>query len=182
MDPQRWGVDTGYHDLWGNWHEAPESTLQAISAAMNAEGDAPPPAPVIFVRRGESKSLGAPADLRLEDGGQLTVEDRLPPDLPIGYHEVVVGDGPPRRLIVTPGRCYLPHAVRERGWAVGLYALRSRSSWGFGDLRDLRRLAECRRAWVRGWCLSTPCMAPTPIPRSRVHTLPEVAAGGIRFT
>jgi 4-alpha-glucanotransferase len=39
-------------------------------------------------------------------------------------------------------RCYLPGGLRTWGWAVQLYALRSRASWGMGDLTDLRTLVS----------------------------------------
>src|SRR5215467_3690866 len=42
-------------------------------------------------------------------------------------------------------RCW-PPPEREWGWAVQLYAARSRESWGVGDLADLRRLGR----WARG--------------------------------
>ena len=164
MNPHAWGVDTGYHDLWGNWHDAPRSTLEAISAAMNAGEHEPPPTPVVFVRQGEAASFGAPSELRLEDGSDLKVEDRLPPDLPLGYHAIITGDGPARRLIVTPGRCYLPEGLREWGWAASVYALRSRSSWGFGDLHDLRRLSEWSSEQGAGFVLINPLHATDPHP------------------
>jgi 4-alpha-glucanotransferase len=164
MNPDAWGIDTGYHDMWGDWHEAPASTLDAIFAAMNAEGDAPPPSPAIFARRGEATSFGAPSEVRLEDGSHLRLEDRLPPDIPCGYHEIAIGDGPARRLIVSPGRCYLPDGLREWGWAASVYALRSRSSWGFGDLRDLRRLAEWSAEQGAGMVLINPLHATDPHP------------------
>src|SRR6266498_1934687 len=44
-----------------------------------------------------------------------------------------------------PEACHLPDRLagggRARGWAAQLYALRSRRSWGIGDLGDLARLA-----------------------------------------
>src|SRR5918996_769347 len=164
MYPQAWGVDTGYHDLWGNWHEAPASTLEAVFTAMDADGPAPPPSPVVFARQGEDKSFGAPSEVRLEEGGHLKFEDRLPPDLPIGYHDVITGDGPARRLIVSPGRCWLPEGLREWGWAVSVYALRSHSSWGFGDLGDLRRLADWAAGLGAGMVLINPLHATDPNP------------------
>jgi 4-alpha-glucanotransferase len=164
VDPHVWGIDTGYHDLWGNWHEAPASTLDAISETMQAEQGLPPPSPVVFVRRGETASLGAPGEIHLEDGGFVPVGDRLPPDLPYGYHRIVVGDGPARRLIVTPGRCYLPDGLREWGWAASAYALRSHTSWGMGDLGDLRRLAEWSARRGAGMLLINPLHAADPHP------------------
>ncbi len=71
----------------------------------------------------------------------------LPPELPLGYHRlaVEVDRGPVRReeglLIVAPPSCpdlaALPPAW---GWMIQLYALRSRHSWGIGDLGDLAEL------------------------------------------
>ena len=164
MDPHAWGVDTGYHDLWGNWHEAPGETLEAVAAAMDAGPGGPPPSPVTLIRQGEPASFGAPGEVRLEDGTHLTFDDRLPGDLPLGYHEVVIGDGPARRLIVTPGRCYLPAGLREWGWAASVYALRSSSSWGFGDLSDLRRLTEWSSELGAGMVLINPLHATDPYP------------------
>jgi hypothetical protein len=46
-------------------------------------------------------------------GTTVTVDGRLPADFPIGYHQVTVG-GHIRRLIVSPGRCWLPE-----GWRAG---------------------------------------------------------------
>jgi 4-alpha-glucanotransferase len=56
-------------------------------------------------------------------------------------------DRPPRaRVRVSiPGKCQ-PPPDRGWGWAVQVYAARSRESWGIGDLADLRRLGS----WARG--------------------------------
>src|SRR3712207_5304565 len=68
------------------------------------------------------------------------------PAPPLGYHRLFrEDDGHGVRLIVSPGRCHLPPDLRTWGWAVQLYAARSRASWGIGDLRDLGELA----AWTR---------------------------------
>ena len=69
---------------------------------------------------------------------------KLPLDFPYGYHRLSLRDGGMRLLVVSPGHCH-PPPPRAWGWAVQLYALRSRQSWGIGDLGDLRRLA----AWSR---------------------------------
>ena len=88
-------------------------------------------------------AIAGPAELRLEDGTSLGVDRGWPPDLPLGYHEILPLDGGrPTRLIVAPSRCHMPEGLRTWGWAVQLYALRSRESWGMGDLGDLGRLAE----------------------------------------
>jgi 4-alpha-glucanotransferase len=68
------------------------------------------------------------------------------------------------REAAAPVSCYLPRDLRAWGWSVQLYALRSRASWGIGDLGDLRRLA----AWSRqtsdaGMVLVNPLHAPLPL-------------------
>ena len=39
--PDRWGIATGYHDVTGNWRQAPPSTIEAILDAMGAGEDDP---------------------------------------------------------------------------------------------------------------------------------------------
>jgi 4-alpha-glucanotransferase len=113
---------------------------------------------------------GAPADvwLQLEDGtvrgGLQQVENFTPPfdldgrwvgeatfalpsDLPLGYHRVCLRSGDSQTstaLIVTPDWLGLPERLGARrawGLAAQLYSVRSRSSWGVGDLTDLTDLA-----------------------------------------
>ena len=143
-----WGIDSGYWDAVGQWRDAPQSTLEAIRVAMDGEEgrDEPPPGPPVwFVRAGRVEFLRSPANVTLEDGSVLRGIEALPPDLPPGYHDLAPLDGGPvTRLVVSPGRCHLPHELHAWGWAVQLYAARSRSSWGMGDLADLRRLS----AWA----------------------------------
>ena len=68
-------------------------------------------------------------------------------DLPLGYHTVRAesADGPAEStLIVTPRFLGLPERLGERrswGFATQLYSVRSRRSWGVGDLVDLTDLA-----------------------------------------
>jgi 4-alpha-glucanotransferase len=38
---KRWGVEPGYHDIFGTWHAVPESTLRKIIAALSRGRDAP---------------------------------------------------------------------------------------------------------------------------------------------
>lgn len=86
----------------------------------------------------------------VEVDGVLTGEAtfRLPVDLPLGWHRLLVEAGERRAsgvLVVVPDRLALPPALRDRvaGWSVQLYAARSSRSWGIGDLGDLR--------WLAGW-------------------------------
>lgn len=71
----------------------------------------------------------------------------LPADLPPGYHRVhlrVDHDQANAALIIAPRRLGLPERLGARrawGLAVQLYSVRSRQSWGVGDLTDLTDLA-----------------------------------------
>src|SRR5437868_3161196 len=85
-----------------------------------------------FVRAGST--LGR--EVHLEDGGVLAAGRPVP----AGYHRL--GD---RLLVASPRICRLPER-RQWGFAVQLYATRSRQSWGIGDFADLRRLAR----WSHG--------------------------------
>ena len=165
MSPDAWGIDDWYRDVRGVWHETPLPTRAALLAAMgvNASAPAAPPAPVRVVRAGDAASVGGPAEVRLEDGAVLRVDQRLPPDLPPGYHELrALATGVATRLIVSPGPCYVPDELRTWGWAVQLYAARSTASWGIGDLADLRRLARWSAELGAGVLLLSPLHAVSP--------------------
>jgi 4-alpha-glucanotransferase len=158
-----WGIADGYHDAFGEWRVPSPTTREALRRAMRAEGEAPPPAPLIVRHAGERIEIPERARLVLEDGGELDVDGALPADVPPGYHELhPVDDGPPIRVIVSPGRCVVP-GHRTWGWAAQLYAARSSDSWGIGDLADLRRLGR----WAAGLGASTvlinPLAAPLPL-------------------
>jgi 4-alpha-glucanotransferase len=158
-----WGIADGYHNAFGEWRVPSAATREALLRAMAAEGDAPPPAPVLVRQAGERIDIPARARLVLEDGTALEFDGALPADIPPGYHELRPGDdGPPIRVIVSPGRCPVPER-RSWGWAAQLYAVRSAESWGIGDLADLRRLGR----WAAGLGASTilinPLSAPLPL-------------------
>jgi 4-alpha-glucanotransferase len=160
-----WGVDAGYWDTSGRWHDTPEPSMRAIAEAVGVDGPVPPLGPPMwFVRAGRLEYLQGACDLVLEDGTELPSTDVLPPDVPIGYHRLVPLDGGPvTQLVVTPGRCHLPPALRTWGWAVQLYAARSRASWGIGDLADLRRIAEWSASRGAGVLAVSPLHAPAPV-------------------
>ncbi|HUS61280.1 MAG TPA: 4-alpha-glucanotransferase, partial [Acidimicrobiales bacterium] len=82
----------------------------------------------------------------------------LPRDIGIGYHHLR-GRDDQVSLIVSPGRCHLPANLRTWGWAAQLYATRSRSSWGIGDLGDLRTLNRWACSQGAGMTLVNPLHA-----------------------
>ncbi len=71
----------------------------------------------------------------------------LPDDLPLGYHRVHLRSGDDEAdaaVIVTPAWLGVPDRLGARrtwGLATQLYSVRSRQSWGVGDLTDLADLA-----------------------------------------
>ena len=82
---------------------------------------------------------------------------------------------------MTPHACYLPDDFRAWGWAIQLYAARSRRSWGIGDLADLRTLNRWAKGQGARLALINPLSAPMPLlpqqpspyfPSSRVFRSP----------
>ncbi len=163
-----WGVDLTYKDAFGKWHETPPETLEAIGAALGADtGTVAPPEDdsLIITRCREQRELPGPATICLESGEELPVEGRLPADLPSGYHTLHFENrAEPVRLIVSPCQCWLPEHLRTWGFAIQLYATRSRESWGIGDLADLDTLARWSASDLNaGMMLLNPLSAATPI-------------------
>jgi len=165
-----WGIDDGYWDVSGEWHATSPDTVAALREAMGAADAADmPPADSTAVRvvhAGQAEPLLGPCELALEDGSEMRVEGGLPPDLPIGYHELRPLDGgPTTRLIVTPGRCHLPGELRTWLLTVQLPGCRSAGSWGIGDLVDLRSIGAWAAERGAGMLGVNPLHAPQPVGR-----------------
>ena len=147
--PDAWGIVPAFEDADGRWQETSPATRDALVEAMGGDprADGPPASDAVLVlQAGVGHELEAPATLVAEDGTRREVGRTVPPDLPLGYHELrVAGREPATRLIVSPGTCHLPDGLRWWGVAVQLYAAWSRGSEGIGDLADLRLLAEVLR-------------------------------------
>src|SRR5262245_37355630 len=100
MATDDWGIDDGYFDVGGHWHDTPPATRAALREAMGGAGDGggdgpPPGRPLWIVRQGAAEPLLGPCELRLEDGTEVRAEGALPPDLPAGYHDLDPLDGGP---------------------------------------------------------------------------------------
>jgi 4-alpha-glucanotransferase len=167
IDPRAVVMDT-YVDAWGVRRSVPPRVRDAVLAAMGLDPATPPRSgsvePVRLGRPGQAMTPAA--DLVLEDGSRLGRVDRLPRDLPVGYHHLR-RDGEDQLLLVAPARCHLPTGMRAWGWAAQLYAVRSRRSWGIGDLGDLRRLAD----WSAG--LGAAAILVNPLGAANPGPLPE---------
>ncbi|MBV9157624.1 MAG: 4-alpha-glucanotransferase [Acidobacteriaceae bacterium] len=104
--------------------------------------DAPPEPPLLITAAGSRRKLPGRFEVELEDRTRVQPSGNLWRDLPLGYHTLRNFDsGEETRLIIAPKRCHLPEELRAWGWTIQLYALRSQSSWGMGDLEDLRRVS-----------------------------------------
>jgi 4-alpha-glucanotransferase len=163
-------MDASTVDAWGIQHEwvdadGQERRVAADTVARLREVVGSPPddlerrAPVV-TRPGRDLGTG-PVRVTCEDGTERVVAGRLPEDFPLGYHRMRTGDGPERRLIVSPGRCWSPERP-SWGVAVQLYAARSAASWGIGDLGDLRTLRSWTEQAGGGFLLVNPLHAVAP--------------------
>jgi 4-alpha-glucanotransferase len=159
-------IQTHYVDALGERREPPPEAVHAIRDALGAATS--DRSTVMVVTEGDAPALGR-AEVRLEDGTTLAIDGQLPADTPAGYHEIVRADGTAARLIVAPPTCFLPDSLQIWGWAIQLYAARSRRSWGIGDLADLRRLGRWAAKDGAGIALINPLAAVTP-------TLPQQAS------
>jgi 4-alpha-glucanotransferase len=164
MTTDAWGITDGFHDISGVWHATSAESRALIREAMGE----PPPASgagVRVVREAEPIDLEGEIELTLEDGSVLRTAERLPADLPLGYHRWRrIHDDHDAPLIVAPRRCHLPEGTKIWGWAAQLYAARSTESWGIGDLADLRRLARWSASLGARMLLINPLSAPTLVP------------------
>lgn len=108
----------------------------------------------------------APYDLDGRWVGEASFE--LPPDLPLGYHELHLALGAEdvgTAVIVTPASLAPPGSGRSWGLAVQLYSVRSQRSWGIGDLTDMTDLAVWSAAERgAGFLLVNPLHAAAPAP------------------
>ena len=152
-----WGVADGYYGVDGRWRYTPVATRDALRAAI---GDPTSTPPMLFVAAGDTRPLDGRHHLHLEDGSDVGEVDALPPDIPIGYHQLTALDGGlATMLVVAPAQC-LP---APRGWGVAaqIYSLWRPDAWGIGDLADVRSLAAAVAERGGNSLLLSPLHAPT---------------------
>lgn len=121
----------------------------------------------------------AHAPERLVDGRRYVQQLVSLGELPLGYHELMVTAGGRTDscvLIVAPARIPWPKDTgRVAGWMLQLYAVRSRRSWGIGDITDLADLVGWSgRDLGLGAVLVNPLHAAAPvIPMQRSPYFPS---------
>lgn len=179
------GIATSFTDAAGRRYVVSEATLEAVLEAMGPAPATTAWPPVVVTRTGRQVTWrppeGEPATLVLETGQERPLPAELPGDLPPGWHRVQGRTGA-TTLVVAPGRCHLPAELegggRAWGWAAQLYAVRSRASWGIGDLGDLAGLLAATAPLGAGFALLNPLHAAMPTepspynPSSRVFRNP----------
>ncbi|WP_240643917.1 4-alpha-glucanotransferase [Antribacter gilvus] len=138
--------DSGVH-AWVELELADHASLPASATPWRVT----PTGPSFGHAERERRDL-APADGEAESRtiGTRTLERTVftvPADLPLGWHTMHArcdAFAVSTTLVVTPERLELPAGLAERqawGFLVQLYSVRSRDSWGLGDLADLADLA-----------------------------------------
>ncbi|MCK1066931.1 4-alpha-glucanotransferase [Pluralibacter gergoviae] len=154
------GISPSYINAHGKPQSISADTTRRLLEAMHRESAAAGPVPNVQVFiRGKTMTLPVAGSgdyrwmLTTEEGGQHQGNIAggkalaLPKRLPEGYHTLTLTRDGERwhcRVIVAPGRCYEPQALKQgdRLWGscVQLYTLRSENNWGIGDFGDLRAM------------------------------------------
>jgi 4-alpha-glucanotransferase len=155
-----WGIDASWLDALDKEHEVAQETIDRLREVIGRPpADLEDRAPIV-ARPGDALEVDD-AEVVCEDGEIRSIDGELPDDFPLGYHWLQTPEGRRRRLVVSPGRCWLPDD-RRWGWAVQLYAARSRESWGIGDLADLRAVRRMAADQGAGFVLINPLHAVAP--------------------
>lgn len=161
-----WGVQTSYEDFRKQPVEVDPDAVTAVLDILGADDEGPPPPGAIVVAQGDPLDLGSFDEIVTEEGSSLRAEGLDSSDLPLGYHRAVGSGGRDKSLIVSPGGCVLPPDGRW-GWALQLYSLRSRSSWGMGDLGDLGRFGRWSAGAGAEAIMVNPLHAVLPVERQQ---------------
>ena len=102
-----WGIDASWLDALDEEHQVAQATIERLREVIGTPpADLDDRAPIV-ARPGDALEIDE-AQVVCEDGEVRTVDGELPGDFPLGYHWLQSAGGHRRRLIVSPGRCWLP--------------------------------------------------------------------------
>ncbi len=148
------GIPESYVDALGHVQVPPAETLADVAAAVGAGRVAPEP---LVCVPGEvcPDLVGDLVDLT---GAAVDVPTGIAP--PVGYYHLHTPDGRRHFVVSAPPR--FPQPARGWGWAVQLYAARSRRSWGIGDFCDLATVTRAAKAAGASAVLISPVHAAAP--------------------
>ena len=147
-------VPASYVDAHGAVRELDPATRAVVADVVRGAGI--PASPLVCVPGEPTPALHG--DLETLEGAPLGPVHGTAPDA--GYYRLRTADGAARMVISAPAR--FPQPERGWGWAVQLYAARSRESWGIGEFRDLGRIARSARQAGAGSVLISPVHAAAP--------------------
>lgn len=153
------GIPATYVDALGQVQTPPAQTLIDLAAAIGS-GVTTQHALVCVPGQLHPELVGALRDLT----GHL-VEGPLGVAPAAGYYHQRTPDGRDRLVISAPA--HLPQPARGWGWAVQLYAARSRASWGIGDFGDLTTITRAAKAAGATTVLISPVHAAAPVPEQQ---------------
>ncbi|MGW9351377.1 4-alpha-glucanotransferase [Nocardiopsis flavescens] len=171
------GVATSYEDWRGRRVPVDPDVVRHVLAALGADPDQGPPdrapgllPPAVVLREGKAPEQvlpeGAHSTVETADGSLLPFDQGLP----LGVHTLRAthrGTEHDAPLLVVPDRIE-PTALRENprlwGLMTQLYSVRSRASWGIGDLHDLSEVCDWgSRDLGAGFVLINPVHATEPV-------------------
>jgi 4-alpha-glucanotransferase len=127
---------------------------------------------LLTLEDGAERALQSSGDVQTRSVGGKKIDELtvpLPQDLPLGYHFLRAVSGSESAdavLVVTPPWLGLPDILGDGpawGFAAQLYSVRSRDSWGVGDLADLTRLAAWSGDLGADYVLINPVHAAEPV-------------------
>ena len=106
-----WGIDASWLDALDEEHSVAQATIDRLREVIGTPpADLEERAPIV-ARPGDALEVDE-ADVVCEDGEVRHIDGELPADFPLGYHWLQSAEGRRRRLIVSPGRCWLPDGPR----------------------------------------------------------------------
>src|SRR5918998_510670 len=168
-----YGVATWYRDAQRRRVDVDHDVVRRVLALLGVSADTPaqvrdalaaarkPGRPgTVVLLPGQSRTIPDAGVLSDEHGNDMPVRGALPADLAPGWYSLT-SDGQHSTVLVPPPA--RPEPPRTWGWMLQLYALHSASSWGIGDLADLREfVAWTATAHDGGAVLVNPLHAVTP--------------------